>query len=404
MLLIIFRLALRNIFRNPRRSFLTFLALTAGMWSVLALAGLARGVSAQMADNAINNLTGHIQIHAKGYIDDPVVAHSMPSPHGALRALMGGSSVRGYAERVRVPAMVSSERESYGVTIVGIDPAQEKDISFISDVPLRGVRLESPEDSGILIGKKLADLLQTDIGKRIVVSGQDKSNKIADRGFKIMGIFDAKLESTERAFVFVGRRAAQDLFGMGSNISEVAITLAERERASSAAATMQEVAGDLEAIPWTRLEPFVTTLMKVQDGFLRFWFLIVIVAVMFGLLNALFMGIFERVREIGLMQAMGMRPALIVAEVLLGSIMLIFAGALVGNVMGYATIYYLRNGIDISRFSRGAGMAGIGDAIVPVLRVDDQIMANAFIFVLGVLFSLYPAWRASRYSPVEALR
>jgi len=146
-------LAWRNLWRYPRRTIIILFAIAIGVWSMLSLAAFMRGMMEQYVNNAIGNLVAHIQIHAPSYRDDPVIEHSMPPPTEPLLKVLNEADIKGWAARVRVPAVVSSERESIGVTLVGIDPVQEQGLSFIAHTVTEGRYLESLDDKGIILGR-----------------------------------------------------------------------------------------------------------------------------------------------------------------------------------------------------------------------------------------------------------
>ena len=396
-------IAFRSVWRNPRRSMLTIFAIAAGIWACVALSALARGVAQQMFRDAIKNLTGHIQIHAPGYLDDPVSENSMQPLGDDLKALLAEAVVDKWARRIRVPGMITSERKSTGITLVGIEPEKERGLSFISEAVSNGVSLDSALESGIVVGKSLLKKLETQIGKRVVLLASDENNKLVDRAFRIKGVFDAELDATEEQFVFVGLSEAQEFLKLESRISEVALTLENREDLEEFKRRLQALAPDLDIQPWYELEPLVAAAAKLQDGTLYIWFSVVFLAVSFGLVNTLFMTIFERTRELGLLGCLGMKPSMIMLEILYESLLLLFFGVLLGNGLALLNLEYLREGIDLSSFSAGTQMAGIGSIVYPTLLTKDFITANVLIFVLGILGSLYPAFKAGRLAPVEAI-
>lgn len=166
---LLYTLAWRNVWRNRRRTLVILLAIAFGIWSMVTLAAIMRGMIEQQVDNTINNLIGHIQVHAVGYRDDPSIDNSMPSPGASMLKVLRWEDVRAWATRVRVPAVVASERESAGVTLVGIDPKAEQGLSFIAKAVTEGRYLQSPGDQGLLLGRKLAERLETSLGKRVVL-------------------------------------------------------------------------------------------------------------------------------------------------------------------------------------------------------------------------------------------
>ena len=161
--------------------------------------------------------------------------------------------------------------------------------------------------------------------------------------------------------------------------------------------------GALKCCPGMELDPYLGMMLNVMDGFVLVWMVVIFLALSFGLANTLIMAVFERVREIGLMQALGMRPGMIVLLIVLESLLLLLLGLLMGNLLAIASIWPLRDGIDVSAVARGMEMMGAGSTLYPALNASDLLLANAVVMLLGLLTSLLPAWHAARYRPVEAL-
>ena len=206
------QLAWRNIWRNPRRTAVILTAVIIGVWSMILLGALMRGIAVGMVKNGIATLTSHIQIHHKGYRDDPAIENSIfnfPVVEKALsESLPPGAQ---WASRVRVNAIANNARHSSGVTMVGIDPPAEAKISFIGSAISRGHYLAEDDANGILVGEALLEKFETKIGRKLVLMSQDKEQEIASRAFRIVGVFKAEMESTEKQFVFVTRSAGQKM-------------------------------------------------------------------------------------------------------------------------------------------------------------------------------------------------
>lgn len=397
------RLAWRNVLRNRRRSAVILVAIAVGLWSMLVFAAFTRGWSDDVSRHAIDTLTGHLQIHAPGYLDDPSVDRMMPPPGQALRTLLEAPVAAAWASRVRVPSVVMSERETAGVTLVGIDPAAEKGLSFIAGAVSEGRSLSGAAGNGILIGRKLAERLGTGLGKRVVVMSQASDHSIVDRGFPILGVYDADRSSTEMSFVFVGRSLAQQMLGLGNRVSEVAVTLRDPSRLDPFVERVRAAAGDLDVQPWTTLEPLAEAMVAMGQAWIWIFYVVMYVAMAFGLVNTLLMAVLERTREFGLLQALGMRPRLILRQVLAESSVLLAVGVLAGALLTAATLGFVHDGINFSSLAAGAEMWGMSKVIYPRLGAGDVASAIAFIVVLGALASLYPALRAARKVPVQAI-
>ena len=397
------KLAWRNLWRNYRRTLIMLLAIALGVWAMIFMTALMRGMVDDMIKQGIVALPGHVQVHAEAYRDDPSITHSLPAPGQALLEVLNGEQVLAWSSRIKVPAMISSEYENRGISLLGVDPVGELALGFDPEDLIEGQFLSGADDRGVVIGRKLAERLETRLGKRVVIMSQDPENAIADRGFRIVGIFKAELENREESIVYAGRDVVQAMLGVGTDISEIAVLGHDYRTPEKLTASLRDAAAGFEVLSWLELDPYLSTMMKVMDGFVLVWMVVIFLALSFGLVNTLMMAIFERVREIGLMRALGMRPSAIVYEILVESLMLLALGLLVGNVLAISTIIPLKSGIDVSVVAEGMEMMGASSMLYPVLQWPDVVLANAVVILLGILTSMLPAWRASQYRPVEAL-
>jgi ABC-type lipoprotein release transport system permease subunit len=400
---ILLTLALRSLSRNKGRSLITLAAISLGVMSAVVLSAFARGLSVGMAENAIKTLTGHIQIHSPGYLDDPTAELSFEKPSTELEQQLKEDGVVQIAHRIRVPAVATSERESVGVFIVGINPSEEVGISFISDALREGVALNNDDDNGIVVGRDLLRVLKTELGKRIVIITQDVNNKVIDRGFRIIGVFESELKSTEKGYIFMGRKTAQDWLGLDSKISETVLKVNSAKDAESSAIAIRQDAIGLDVKPWQDLEPLVTSLTRVHDGFLVIWFLIVIISIAFGVINAQLMSIFERTREFGVVMALGLKPRQLVLLVGLEAAVILIVGTIIGNLLGGLGYAYLNQGLDLSGFASASEHLGFTRIIYPHFSLADWVLCDGLLLGIGILGSLYPAWLASRLNPVAAI-
>jgi ABC-type lipoprotein release transport system permease subunit len=233
---------------------------------------------------------------------------------------------------------------------------------------------------------------------------QDPDNNVADRGARVVGIYKARLQGTEDVFVYSGLAVTQGMLGIGSDVSEIAVTADDYRLMGDWYQPIARVAGaGVEVLPWPQLDNFLDSLLRVQDGFSLVFMVVIFLALSFGLVNTLVMAVFERIREIGLMQALGMRPGLILAQVLVESVYLLCLGLLLGNVSAWLTIKPLESGIDISAVAQGVEKMAMGTTLYPALVVQDMVMSTIVVLGLGLLASLLPAWRAARLDPIRAL-
>ncbi len=397
-------LSWRNLWRNHRRTTIMLGAISVGVWAMLFMTALMRGMVDDMLHQGIRNLPGHIQIQHPAYADDPSVVNSIAAPTGELLATLERSGAERWTTRIRVPAVIASERESRGINLVGIDVEAEAAFSGIPDRIAEGRFLDSNRDDGIVLGARLAQLLETRLGKRVVVMSQDPQNNLSERGFRIVGIYRAETPSGEELNVYAARDTLQQLLNIEGRVSQIVLLGRNyRDIEPLYRRVRQGTPAELSTRPWYEIDNYLAAMSNMMDGFVLVWVIIIFLALSFGLVNTLVMAIFERVREIGLIQALGMRPALIVYQILLESLLLLLIGLAVGNGLALLTVLPLESGLDISIVAEGMAMMGAGSVLYPNLTLYDTLLANAVVIILGILTSILPAWRAARLDPVRAL-
>ena len=221
---------------------------------------------------------------------------------------------------------------------------------------------------------------------------------------EVKRVFESNLEATETSMIFAGRETVQEMLGVPGQVNEVAVMGDNYRNVEPLLTRVQEAAGDdLEVLPWYEIDSYLGAMMSMMDGFVLVWMVVIFLALSFGLVNTLVMAVFERVREIGLMLALGMRPSNILSQIIVESIMLLAIGLVAGNLLAVASVEPLKDGIDLSVVAQGMEQFGSGSVLYPELTLFDVALANVVVLVLGFLASLSPAWRASRYEPIEAI-
>jgi ABC-type lipoprotein release transport system permease subunit len=353
-------LAWRNLWRNPRRTAITLIVVSVGLWSILFFNSFLNAWSQSSKDATLAQLIGQGQIHAVGYLDDPNIDKVMSPPDAALTAALETPSIQAWASRLQLPGVVQSEYKTLPVSLVGVDPAAEARVSSIPGKVVEGRYLTGLEDDGVVLGLHLAERLKTGLGRRVILMSQSKDGTLAEQSFDVVGLFDAD-QQTEDFYAFTGREAAQRFLGLETEISEVVFTIPE--------------AAALEST---------------------------IVAI--GIVNTQLMAVFERTHEFGLLRALGMKPRLVLIMVALESALLIGFGVLIGMGVSALSIWALYDGIDLSAFAKGLEMFQGGQVLYPKYDPKGFVMFSAIIWVLGILVALWPARRASKSSPVEAMR
>lgn len=398
------RLSWRNLWRNHRRTYIMLGAISVGVWAMIFMTALMRGMVDDMLNQGIRNLPGHIQIQHPEFLDDPSVVNSMDEPDGELLIALNQPGAKRWASRIKVPAVIASERESRGINLIGVEAEAESDISGIPAQISAGRFLESNHDKGVVIGAKLAQRLETRLGKRVVVMSQDPDNSISERGFRVVGIYRAEMPGLEEYNVYAALGSLQKLLRIEGRVSQVILVDEDYRDIDTLYRRIERVTpATLDIKPWYEIDSYLAAMFNMMDGFVLVWVIIIFLALSFGLVNTLVMAVFERVREIGLIQALGMRPQLIVYQILLESLMLLLIGLLIGNGLALITVKPLESGLDVSAVAEGMAMMGVGSVLYPKLTLDDMLLANSVVIVLGILTSILPAWRAAHLDPVRAL-
>jgi len=401
-------LAWRNIWRNSRRTFVILTAVIIGVWSMVFLAAFSRGMLNNMLKNGKSVLIGDIQIHDRGYRSDPSIDMSIQDPDDVtelLDRLLAPEDV--YAGRIKVSAYVSNARHSSGVTLVGIDPEKEKQISFLGEKHFKGKYLDSKDKRGVYAGDALLDKFDTGMGRKLIIMTRNSKGDVVSKAFRIRGSFKADMEATEKNYLFITMDAAKKFLNMPVAISEISIVLSDEENVETIAEKIKEKVDTalLSVETWKELLPMLEAYFSMFNSFMYIWYVVVFIAMGFGIVNTNLMAVFERVREFGLLRALGMKPWLVVCSVITESVMVLLIGITCGNISGVVSVLFLKNeGIDLTIFGKGSEFFGMSRIIYPQLTLYDVVNINFVILFLGIIVSLYPALKASRITPVEAMR
>jgi ABC-type lipoprotein release transport system permease subunit len=396
-------IAWRNLWRNPRRTLITLVVVAVGVWSILAFDVMLKAFGDSSREATLRLLTGEGQIHAAGYMDDPSVTHRMASPQGALKSALDSPAVGGWAPRVRIPAVIQSEYRTRAITFLGVSPRAERKVSDLPGQISAGRYLADGDDAGLVIGQDLAAKLKTRLGKRVIVMAQGADGRLTETGYVIVGLFDTQ-QAAEDEFVFTGLARAQARLGVGADVSEIAFDAGAKTPLADAVGRLRRAAPGLDIKPWTELSPLAYAIETFSQAYTGIWLLIMFVLMAIGIVNTQLMAVFERTREFGLLQALGMRPRQIVLLVSLEAAFLIGLGVLAGAALMVATVApFIGRGVDLSGLAAGIEMVGAGSTIYPKIEPAEAVKFCLIVWVLGVLAALWPARTASKAAPVTAM-
>lgn len=402
------KIAWRNVGRHGRRSALTAGSMAIGVGLSMAVVALSDGMYDQMFDTLIRQEMGHVQVHAPKYPKQHAIYETMDE--GAVMGRLSGlEGAEGIAPRVYGFALLGAGDRSAGGRLSGVDPTREPKVTLVQDRIVEGRYLSRKPDHEVLLGKGLAETLRTGLGGEVVAVTQAADGSLGNDLYRVVGIFNTGSAALDRSGAFLHIEDAQSLLALDGRIHEVALLAADTDEIGALATRTKTALSGLGLLvqTWSQIDPTAAQLMATQDG--SVWVLLVVVFAVaaFGVLNTMLMSVFERIRELGVMRALGLGPGQIVRLVVAESVFLTVAGGLVGVVLGLGLDWLLvRYGIDLTGFTKGFSMVGI--TYEPVLRGEIQpgriVDVLVGLFVVALAASFWPALRAARLNPVQAMR
>ncbi|MBE9546159.1 MAG: ABC transporter permease [Proteobacteria bacterium] len=403
-------MAWRNIWRNPRRSILTILAITFATLLLVFMLSWQFGSYDTMINFAVRIHTGHVQVQANGYRDKMDIRLVVPDPAAVGDVLEKIPEVAAYTFRANAFSLVSSRDRTYGVIVIGIDPEKEAAVSTLKKLIRKGKYLASGDTDQALVGKLLAQNLRVDVGDELVVLGQGYDGSIAATVVTVKGIFSSGEDEFDRRSINIPLRYFQDVFSMRGAVHGVVAfgtSLDDVEKIKNTlTAGIKRVSNneDLVVLDWMELMPGLIQAIQMDlvSGFIMYFILIVVVA--FSILNTFLMAIFERTREFGVLMAMGTTPGRLTKLLLFESAGITFIGIIVGIIFGsLITGYFQAHGIVISGASEILRQYGLPERMYPQLSVLSVSVGAGIVLIVTILAALYPAFKVRRLRPVEAM-
>ncbi|HNV49187.1 MAG TPA: ABC transporter permease [Spirochaetota bacterium] len=405
----IFAMGWRNIWRHRRRSLVVISSIALGIFAMILSMGIMNGMNNQAIENTIRTALGHIAIHRKGFHEDMKIAHNFKSTDRIMRSIAADRRIAAAAPRVKLPGMVRSSETSQGVLIVGIDPEKEMKISNLYQYTSKenGSRfLASPDENAALISQQTADRLKLVVGDKLVLMLQDRNNEIVGVGMTVAGTFQTPVESFDKLVVFTGIGKLQEITGLGENISEISIAITDPAAITDIKRRLIGAIGDdsLEVLTWMDMAPYLVSAVKFFDTIMYITFVIIFLVVVFSVANTLVMAIMERFHEIGVMKSIGTRPSWIATMIVFEAVNLGLVGLVAGVAAGTLSVAALSiGGINLGLFMESLRAWGTGSVIFPVIKGMDIVVAALIVLATTVLAAVYPAVKAARIKPLEAL-
>ena len=400
----------RNLWRNPGRTLLIWLAIAVAQFTLVWITSFLNGYGALIFQVLTGPVLGHIQLHAPKYLDDNAVERTMPHALSLVREVQRQPHVARVSPRVYAPVLAAEQELGHVATVIGLDiPSEAAADGLLEGLP----RGQWPGPDEALVGKGLADEMGLHMGQTLALMGQAVDGSVASGLYRIKGIVQTGSDRFNRTGIIMPLGAAQEFLAMTDEIHELTVR-------ADQPANIPQVVAELRASPllskldiddWKTLAPQIATFLEMFGSINLIALVLVFLTTMAGIANTMLMATFERGHEFGMLLALGCRPARLIGILLLESIFLGIAGVAIGSLLGTSLVAYeSRHGVDLSVLAGGRGIVlssefgSISLHMYPILDWVIVAQSIAAVIVTSVLACLWPARRISRLEAAEAMR
>jgi ABC-type lipoprotein release transport system permease subunit len=377
-----------------------------GIFAGVAATAFMKGLAEQRIQKVINTELSYMQIHKEGFRQNSDFKLYMPDAANLAMEIQNIPHVKGASQRIIVQSMIASAETASGVLIAGVNPELESKVTNIHDRIIDGAYFEGIKKNPVVIGKKLAEKLNVKVKSKLVITLQDTANNVISGLFRVSGIFTSNNNVYDETHVFVRYDDLQRLSALPEGVAhEIAVNIDDNENLLEVEASVKEIANGNEVLDWRSLSPEMNYLTEAMDLYMYIFIIIILLALLFGIINTMLMVVMERTKEIGMLMAIGMNKLRIFSMVVLESILLSLTGGVVGIIIGAAFSKWRETKpIDLSAWAQGYEQLGY-DAYV-YTSLDPVMLVNITILVIitGVIAALYPAYKALKNDPADALR
>lgn len=405
---LVFRLAWRNLWRQPRRTWLTTGAIVFSNAILVFMISLQFGMYGLMIDNTLQALTGHMQVQAPGYLEDKKIRQSIADIvplADRLRERLGTESI---AARATAFALASSEDRSYGIAVLGVEPGAERKVSTLPGLVTEGRYLDDAGAAEVVIGAALARNLRVGVGDELTLLGSGRDGSFAAAVVDVVGVVDSGLAELDRRIAEIPLPYFQDVFSMDGSGHLIVINapgidqVPELEARVRAALPADQ---DLVVRDWDALQPGLKQAIAADMSSAFFMYGVLVILVAFSVLNTQLMSVLERTREFGIVMALGLKPGRLGRLVLLETALLGLLGLLLGALVGAAVTGWLSvHGFSYPGMQEMAEKFNLPARIYPQVTMFSLWVGPLVVFAFTILSALYPALRLRRLHPVEAMR
>lgn len=402
----LFSISWRNIWRNKVRSSVIIFSIAVGIFAGVFSSAFFKGMADQRIHKVINTELSYIQVHKAGFRQTSDFNNYIPDAVALVDKIAKVPHVTGVSRRMIIQSMIASAETATGVMIEGIDTRREMKVTTIHDKMVEGKYFEGISRNPIVIGKKLAEKLNVKVKSKVVITLQDMDNNITSGAFRVVGIYSTDNNIFDESHVFVRFSDLQKLSDFPAKAAhEIAINLDDNKNLPVVLKQVKKLAKGYEVFDWKELSPEMNYLTEAMDMYMYIFIIIILLALLFGIINTMLMVVMERTKEIGMLMAIGMNKFRVFSMIVLESIMLSLTGGIVGVIIGgLASKLGETHPVNLSMWAQGYQQLGY-DAFV-YTSVDPGMLINVTLLVIltGIIAALYPAYKALKNDPADALR
>lgn len=401
------RMAWRNLWRHGRRTWLTVAGMAFCNALLVFMISLQLGSYALMIDGTLSVLTGHLQVQDERYLDDARMRYTVADGEALAEQLREDTGIAAIAARGSAFVLASSEERSFGIQVLGVQPAYERRVSSLPGLLSRGRYLGDTDAAEIVVGTVLARNLKVEVGDEITFLGSGRDDSFAAGIATVVGIIDSGMTELDRSLAAIPLAYFQSVFAMGREVHAIVIKVADLDEVAPLKST---IAGMLPGAgstvrDWDELQPGLRQAIKADMFTAFFMYAVLIVLVAFSVLNTQLMSVLERTREFGVMTALGVRPGQLARLVLLETAIMSLLGLLLGCLAGGLVVAWLGQvGFSLEGMEEAMARYNLDGRIYPQLSLASLFGGPLVVFLGGMLAALYPALRLHTLQPVDAMR
>ncbi|HEY3371975.1 MAG TPA: FtsX-like permease family protein [Prolixibacteraceae bacterium] len=402
----IIAVAWRNIWRSKTRSLVILVAICLGLSSGIFYMGFYQGMVDQRINTAIKTEASHIQVHHKEYLNNPDKKFFIAHADSITKIIQSTPGVKATSSRIILNTMIQSPTTGSGVKVTGVVPEDEKQVTNLNTKLIEGSYFEEGKRNPIIIGKKLADKLKVKLKSKVVITLQDMEGNMTGASFKVEGIFETSNTGFDETCVFVRNADISRIMIMGPTAShEIAVLLQQNEMLESVDKSLQAKLTGLDIKTWREIMPEVS-LVESSFGITMVIFMgIILLALLFGIINTMLMAVLERTKELGMLMAIGMNKFRVFVMILLETVMLSLFGGICGIMLGWIlNLYFGVRGIDLGAWSTAYKSMGFDTLVYTKLSLSISLEIAAMVMVTGIIAAIYPAMKALKLKPADAVR